>query len=105
MKYRNVRELIDPIKADPKRRANLERHRKEALREHVRYELAELRKSRGRTQVELAAALGVEQPTVSRTERRSSDPHLSTLRQYVEALGGHLEIAAVIDGERLVLDV
>ena len=104
MKVRNFKELSEPIMADPKRRANVERRRKETLRELVSYQLAELRKHRGRTQAELAEALGVEQPSVSRAEH-STDPQLSTLRQYVEALGGHLELVAVFEGERLALEV
>ncbi|MFN7956580.1 MAG: helix-turn-helix transcriptional regulator [Polyangiaceae bacterium] len=105
MKARNFKDLSGPVLADPKRRANVERIRKAALREHARFELAELRKQRGRTQVQLAEALGVEQTSVSRAER-SADPQLSTLREYIEALGGHLELAAVFDdGERVVLEV
>ena len=46
-----------------------------------------------RTQDDLAARLGVGQDTVSRIERRS-DMLLSTLRRYVEATGGSLELVA-----------
>ncbi len=46
------------------------------------------------TQVELGAALGVVQGEVSKIEHRS-DLYLSTLVEYVEALGGRLEIRAV----------
>ena len=46
-----------------------------------------------RTQEELAASLGVGQDTVSRIEQRS-DVLLSTLRRYVEAMGGELELVA-----------
>ena len=55
---------------------------------------AELRKHRGATQVRRASAMGPDQGAVSRTERQE-DLFLSTLRGYVEALGGHLEIRAV----------
>jgi len=41
---------------------------------------------------------------VSRLEGRS-DVYLSTLRSYVEALGGHLEIAAVFPDERVAIAV
>ena len=50
------------------------------------------------TQEELAAALGVRQPSVSRLEH-GDDAKLSTLRAYVEALGGRLELAAVFDDD------
>jgi DNA-binding Xre family transcriptional regulator len=62
--------------------------------------LAELRQSRHVTQVQLAEELGISQGNVSRLEARS-EVYLSTLRSYVEALGGHLEIAAVFGDERL----
>jgi hypothetical protein len=35
----------------------------------------------------------------------SEDPKLSTLREYIEALGGRLEIAAVFNDERFELKV
>jgi len=42
------------------------------------------------------------QPAISRIEH-TEDVHLSTLRAYVEALGGRLEIAAVFGDERFPL--
>ena len=62
--------------------------------------LGELRTSREVSQVELARRLGIAQPNVSRIERRE-DVYLSSLREYVEALGGRLEVAAVFDGQRV----
>ncbi|MBI3068877.1 MAG: helix-turn-helix transcriptional regulator [Betaproteobacteria bacterium] len=50
-----------------------------------------MREAFAHTQVELAQSLGVGQDTISRVERRS-DMLLSTLRRYVEAMGGRLEI-------------
>lgn len=55
--------------------------------------LAELREARKLTQETLAEALEVEQGSVSKMERRT-DMYLSTLRRYVEAMGGTLEIVA-----------
>lgn len=66
--------------------------------------LAQLRQSRHVTQVQLAETLGISQGNVSRLEARS-DVYLSTLRSYVEALGGRLEIAAVFDDERVAVHV
>ena len=55
--------------------------------------LAEIRKSVGLTQEDLAAALGVKQPSLSKLENQD-DMHISTLRRLIEALGGQLEIVA-----------
>lgn len=56
--------------------------------------LAELRRAREMTQKQLAQALETTQPGISAIERRT-DLYVSTMRSYVEALGGHLEITAV----------
>jgi len=68
-------------------------------------ELSELRRERGLTQAELAEALSVSQPAISKLEaaasRRSvsgSDMLLSTLAGYIEALGGRLELHATFPG-------
>src|SRR3989339_1135725 len=55
--------------------------------------LKDLRQAVKRTQDDLAARLGVGQDTVSRIERRS-DMLLSTLRRYVRAMGGELDLVA-----------
>ena len=67
--------------------------------------LAELRRLGDLTQVEMARRLAVTQPTVSETERTGA-ASITTVRRYVEAVGAHLEIAAVFDdGRRVLLDV
>ncbi|MBQ6655720.1 MAG: helix-turn-helix transcriptional regulator [Ottowia sp.] len=55
--------------------------------------LRELRSAVQRTQTQVAEALGVGQDSVSRMESRS-DMLLSTLRRYVEAMGGTLALVA-----------
>lgn len=55
--------------------------------------LKDLRQAMQKTQVDLAAALHIGQDSVSRLEKRS-DMLLSTLRGYVEAMGGKLELVA-----------
>lgn len=55
--------------------------------------LAELRQAAGKTQQEVADALGMKQPSLSKLEKQS-DMQVSTLRRIVEALGGELEMAA-----------
>ena len=55
--------------------------------------LYDLRKAVQKTQTQVADALGVGQDSVSRMENRS-DMLLSTLRRYVEAMGGTLALVA-----------
>ena len=55
--------------------------------------LKDLRQAAQQTQEQLAATLGVGQDTISRLEKRS-DMLLSTLRHYVESMGGQLELVA-----------
>jgi len=59
----------------------------------VEMQLQELRKARHVTQVEVAKAMSVEQAAVSKLERRD-DMYVSTLREYVKALGGELKLVA-----------
>ena len=66
--------------------------------------LARIRAERKVTQAELAARLDRSQGNISELERRS-DVYLSSLREYVEALGGELEVSAVFDGERRAIAV
>jgi len=55
--------------------------------------LKDLRQAVEQTQQDLATTLGVGQDTICRLEKRS-DMLLSTLRRYVEAMGGTLELVA-----------
>ncbi len=64
--------------------------------------LQKLRRAQGMTQAAMAEALGIGQDGVSRLEQRS-DMRLSTLRGYVEALGGRLSIVAEFPGQPPVL--
>ena len=64
--------------------------------------LYELRKAREMTQAQLARALDTTQPGVSRIEHQT-DLYLSTLRSYVEALGGELELRATFPDMRPVV--
>lgn len=53
-----------------------------------------LRKAREMTQIKMAELLGVAQSEISKIEHRT-DLYISTLAEYVQALGGELEIRAV----------
>jgi len=64
--------------------------------------LKELRNELAVTQAELAANADMTQSELSRLESRA-DHRVSSLRRYVEALGGEIEIAAIIGGRRVKL--
>lgn len=84
------RRLDDVIAALPEDR----RERVEARFEEMKAEvesLGELRRAAGKAQAEIASTLGIKQPSVSKIEKQA-DMYLSTLRSYVEAVGGQLEL-------------
>lgn len=83
-----ARKLDDVIAALPK-----ERQQRVEARAMELATLKDLRQAAQQTQEQLAAALGVGQDTISRLEKRS-DMLLSTLRHYVESMGGKLELVA-----------
>ena len=64
--------------------------RTEELRQEVA--LMSLRNELNISQTQLAKAMGVKQPTLAKIEQPDNDPRLSTLKRYVEALGGELSI-------------
>ena len=73
---------------------NAERAAIAARADELRAEVAtlkELRALSGKAQTEVARTLGIKQPSVSKIERQT-DLYLSTLRSYVEAIGGELEL-------------
>ena len=55
--------------------------------------LSEVRKLAGKSQREVAEALGIRQPSLSKLEGQS-DMQISTLRRIVKALGGELDVIA-----------
>lgn len=64
--------------------------------------LKELRQDLDVTQAELAQSADMTQSEMSRLESRA-DHRVSSLRRYVEALGGEIEITAIIGGRRVKL--
>lgn len=64
--------------------------------------LKDLRKGARQTQEDLAIALSVGQDAISRLEKRS-DMLLSTLRQYVESVGGKLALVATFPDQPPVI--
>ena len=79
--------------------AKLPAEQREAISERAAELIAEeatlrqLREARERSQEEVAKKLHIKQAAVSKLERRT-DMYLSTLRSYIEAMGGQLEIIA-----------
>ena len=84
---RTVSEIIASL---PKERQQRIEERFQQLKQEVE-SLRELRQVTGKAQVEIAAALKIKQPSVSKIERQA-DMYISTLRSYVEAIGGELEL-------------
>jgi len=75
----------------PEREARI----KARVRDEIgRLSLNQLREARSLTQTSLAELLGIPQGGISRLERRT-DMYVSTLRNYIRAMGGELIITAV----------
>jgi len=89
---RNFREL--EAKMSPDRVAAVKARAKEIMVEML---LAEVRKEVGLTQEDLARAMGIKQPSLSKLESQD-DMQLSTLRRLIHALGGELELIAHMPG-------
>jgi transcriptional regulator with XRE-family HTH domain len=77
-------------KMPDERRARVDRLAKE-MREEM--DLTQLRTARRLSQAALGEILHVEQPAIAKIEKRT-DMYVSTLRRFIEAMGGELEITA-----------
>jgi len=88
---KKFKDLSAAIKADPVRRERITQQ-KRAI--ETALDLGRLREDRSATQRDIAARMEVSQANVSRIEHED-DIYLSTLRGYVEALGGRLVLQAV----------
>jgi transcriptional regulator with XRE-family HTH domain len=86
---RNYKEL--QAKMNP---ADVAENRQRVREELQRMALDELRNAKQLTQADMAELLNVPQSSISRIEQRT-DMYLSTLRNYVHAIGGVLQIQAV----------
>ena len=68
--------------------------------------LNQLREELNISQTELAAAMGVKQPTLAKIEQPGNDPRLSTLKRYVSALGGEMSIDVTLpNGKRIAFQI
>ena len=70
-----------------------ERIEKKLKKLHQEMALAEVRKAMSLTQTDLAEALHIKQAALARLENRT-DMYISSLRKYITALGGELDIVA-----------
>jgi DNA-binding XRE family transcriptional regulator len=91
MTRKNFNQLREKVLERPGAAERVARYRREEERQ---LSLGELRRARELTQTQLASALDTNQSGISRIEHQT-DLYVSTLRSYVEALGGSLEIIAV----------
>jgi hypothetical protein len=71
----------------------------------VRLPLRVVREGTGKTQVELASLSKMDQGDISRLERRADfdDCQVATLRRYIEALGGNLELTATFGSKKITI--
>ena len=89
---RNFKEM--EAKMPPKRVARAEMKAKAIMADML---LAEIRKQMGLTQKDLAVALNIKQPTLSKIESQE-DMQIGTLSRIIKALGGELELIAHLPG-------
>jgi DNA-binding XRE family transcriptional regulator len=94
---RSFSELTKDV--SPERRKRIEQS-KEQLRQDMT--LAELRKAFSLTQDTLAKNLNVKQAEISKIENRA-DMLMSTLRNFIQAMGGELEARAVFPGRAITI--
>jgi len=85
---KKFRDLI--ARKPPAWHAGVEARKRQLLTEMP---LHELRRARQLSQEQLAEELGATQPEISKIEHRT-DMYVSTLRRFVEAMGGKLDIIA-----------
>lgn len=91
---RTLNEVMQALPAE--RRQRIEARTVEALRELDG--LKTLRQLAERSQEQIAQTLGIKQPSVQKMEKQA-DLYLSTLRRFVEAAGGSLELHVTLPGE------
>ncbi len=95
-----VTTLDDVIKSlPPERQAKIARLTEELIAEELT--LQELRKKQKLTQTDIAQLLGIKQENVSRLERRNN-VHLSTLKDYIHAIGGKLHLIVEFPDQELI---
>jgi DNA-binding XRE family transcriptional regulator len=94
-KWREIRGTFSP-----EQETEIARRVKEAAGVMTLYQL---REARSLTQVNLAKVLNVNQGAVSRMEKRT-DMYLSTLRNFIQAMGGQLQVKAIFPEGEVEID-
>ena len=97
MPTRNFQQLVEALP-----HARQQRIEKRFQQSVAAMPLDELRRAREMTQLQLGEVLGVHQSEVSKIEHRT-DICVSTLVEYVEALGGHLELRAIFPDREVLI--
>jgi DNA-binding XRE family transcriptional regulator len=88
-KFENLKNNMKP--------ENLQKARAKAKEMMAEMLVAEIRKTAGFTQEDLAKAMGIKQPTLSKLESQD-DIQITTLQRLIHALGGQLELIAHMPG-------
>src|ERR1700740_725403 len=94
---RTLDEMIDTLPKQRRERINV-RYRK--LKDESA-SLSELRKAAGKARADIAATLKIKHPSASKIEKQT-DMYLSTLRCYVEAIGGKLDLVVRLPSRRAI---
>lgn len=94
-KWRDIRRTFSP-----EVEAQIAHEVKDAARVMTLYQL---REARNLTQVSLAKVLSVNQGAVSRMEKRT-DMYVSTLRNFIQAMGGQLQVKAIFPEGEVEID-
>lgn len=94
---RSLTDIITSLPADEQEAVEA---RYQELKQEVEG-LRELRQIAGKAQADIATALNIKQPSVSKIEGQA-DMYLSTLRSYVEAIGGKLELTVKLPARPLL---
>ena len=94
-KWRDIRKTLSP---------EAEERTRQSVREAAGVmTLYQLREARSLTQVNLAKVLNINQGAVSKMEKRT-DMYVSTLRNFIQAMGGRLQVKAIFPEGEVEID-
>lgn len=100
--HRNWNDVKEDLRASgfltPEREAKIAESTEHLLAEVRACQLADVRRQHQLTQVQVAEAMGVSQSRVSELEHGAvASTEVSTLRRYIEAIGGRLRVVVEFD--------